>query len=183
MRFQFEAIEKGKTRKGFLLAEDREDAFAQLESKGLRVQALQTALEQGDAGRSRESYIALALCTLGLLAMSWSALSGGLTGPQQNGQKPVLLQVEGSVRGNIQGTDRVSVLFPELPARIEEPWSEIGRSDGSYQLSRELTTFESPPLYFHVSITDAQGNVKVESERTPFDPLSGRGLAAHLTLE
>ena len=183
MKFEFEVTGKGKTRRGVVEGADREQALAALELKGYRVEKLEAKKSDEPTSWSRWSSVSIALCMIGALSMSWSALSGFFSSPSTiEGQQLMTLEVSGVLLGDLQNVDKVSVLFPQLPAKVEASWSEVGKPDGSYQLRRELSTYESSPFYFHLKVTDSQGAVLAETTQNRFDPGTGKGLAGSVTL-
>lgn len=182
MRFQFEASDKGKIRKGHLQAADREQAFWTLESKGLQVHNLQAVPDEGVRPVSRGTWLSLAVFGLGLLAGLWSFFQAGSSDSDNLGQTSMVLEVDGLLSGPLGTVDRIQVNFPQLPARLEGVWSEVGQADGRYRIRRELKTLASPPAYFSVSVLDAQGQVLARAERAVIDPTSGRATAPALTI-
>jgi hypothetical protein len=183
MKFEFEVTDKGKTRRGVVEGADREQALAALELKGYRVEKLEAKKSFGPSAWSRWSSVSIALCVIGALATGWSALSGFFTPASAiEGQQLMTLEVSGILLGDLESVDKVSVLFPQLPVRVEASWSEVGKTDGSFLLRRELSTYESPPFYFHLKVMDSQGGVLAETTQNRFDPGTGKGLAGSVTL-
>lgn len=183
LKFNFEITDKGKLRRGTLDAVDREQALANLEAKGFRVEKLSLAGDHPPAFSSGGK-ASLALCAIGLLAGCWSALFGWRTLELAPGRKVVSLEISGSLEGDLSEVDKVTVLFPEVPFRIESAWSElaVGGEGRAYTLKRQIQTTENPPLYFHLKVTDSQGKVLAERSQVPFNGDSGRGDAGVVTV-
>ncbi len=180
MRFSFRVIEKGRVRNGTIEAEDREQAIALLERKGLSVEGLSETTEDGEGKRSFTTVASVSMIMVGMLAVFWSAWRGPNTSLVREGEKTITFEINGSVQGDLDPTDRVRVLVPQLPARIERPWDEVGQKDGSFRITRELVTSKDSPDFFHLVIVDSSGRLRAEARRNIFDSKSGRGLVRPL---
>ncbi len=176
MKFAFQVIEKKKYRRGTVEAMSREQALAGLEAKGLVVESLKPiSQEEATSSLPALRLVCASLCGFGLLAALWSVGFQRQSVRVSAGQNHLALEVSGTLKGDLQNVGRVSVLFPQLPARIEGEWEAIGQPGGTFALRRELSTSEDPPGYFHLRVTDKSGEVVAEEEKLLFDASTGKG--------